>query len=481
MTAPKLASTRPAALTGRVGQGGDDRIHDVALVQALLGLKRAKGGKMYLSGGNHVTGKLDRDTAVALLQFRLDHGDKNVKGPLARSGPVFNKLAQGQALAVLEGTATPYKLATLAEPGEAKGEAAKLLSAERKVELKAVMKDFISDWGIALDVEIKVAAGNLPDRSNAKWVLESLPLVAHFTPRNLSVHNGRNLSNVSNSVQFHARAKVLYETAAVDLKARCVAAFGITDSVDVKIQNGLKDELASVVRTDLEGVEALAQFILADYRKKSYTLAAQFLERYLEANAKEIEVSREDALAFEDVQEAVTGNIERFWQINLIAPKTNAQGLQEVEDISKNPDDRVQSFNDEWEWTISSKAGENIFMSIIGRDVDPQSSSIGFGPGGSNLKSSGGFALTRIGNRIAVTIAVTQVWSDNAYEFKPNTLFFEESQVLERHGKAKPFKWTAEWDEYITGELEIIDPLTPKATRRIIGGDPMPLVDYISP
>ena len=50
---------------------------------------------MYLSGGNHVTGKLDRDSAVALLQFRLDNRDKNIKGPLARSGPVFNKLAQG--------------------------------------------------------------------------------------------------------------------------------------------------------------------------------------------------------------------------------------------------------------------------------------------------------------------------------------------------------------------------------------------------
>ncbi len=43
MTAPKLATTRPAALTGRVGQGGDNRVHDMALVQALLGLKRAKG------------------------------------------------------------------------------------------------------------------------------------------------------------------------------------------------------------------------------------------------------------------------------------------------------------------------------------------------------------------------------------------------------------------------------------------------------
>ncbi len=55
MTAPKLAATRPAALTGL---NGDNRIHDVALVQALLGLRRAKGGKMYLSGDRHVTGTL---------------------------------------------------------------------------------------------------------------------------------------------------------------------------------------------------------------------------------------------------------------------------------------------------------------------------------------------------------------------------------------------------------------------------------------
>jgi hypothetical protein len=480
MTAPRLATTRPAALTGRVGQGGENRIHDVALVQALLGLRRAKGGRMYLRD-NHVTGKLDRDTALALMQFRLDNGDRNVKSALARTGPIFNKLAQGQALAVLEGTATPYKLATLAEPGEIKSEAAKLLSAERKVALKEVMKAFTQDWGIALNVEIKVAAENRPPRSFPSQTFESRPLVAHFTPRNLWVHNGRNLSNASNSVQFHTRAKLLYEAAAADLKGRCIEAFGITDSVDMKIQNGLKDDLACVVRTDLEGVEALAQFILADYRKRGFTLAAQFFENYLEANAKEIKVSREDALAFEDVQEAVAGNIERFWQNNLIAPKTDQQGLKELEAISKNPDDSVQSFNDEWDWIISSRAGKNIFMSLIGRDVDPQSGSIGFGPGGSNLKSSGGFALTRINNRIAVTIYVTHVWSDDGYNFKKGKLFFEESLVLERHGKAKPFKWTAEWDEYVTGELELIDPFTPNASRRRVGFDALSHADDVSP
>jgi hypothetical protein len=37
MTAARLATTRVAALTGTIGQGGVNRIHDVALVQALLG------------------------------------------------------------------------------------------------------------------------------------------------------------------------------------------------------------------------------------------------------------------------------------------------------------------------------------------------------------------------------------------------------------------------------------------------------------
>lgn len=404
-----------------------------------------------------------------------------MKSALARSGPVFSKLAQGQALAVLEGTATPYKLATLAEPGDIKSEAARLLSAERKAALHEVMKDFISEWGIALNVEIKVATENVPPRSFPSQTFESRPLVAHFTPRNLWIHNGRNLSNASNSVQFQVRAKVLYEAVAADIKARCVETFGTTDPVDVKIQNGLKHDLACVVRTDLEGVEALAQFVLADYRKQSFTLAAQFLENYLKANADPIKVSREDALAVEEVRDAVAVNIERFWQNNLVAPKTVKQGFQEVEDISKNSKDRVQTFTDDWDRTISSRAGGNLAKLFFGRDVDPQSGSIGFGPGGSNLNSSGGFALTRIGNRIAVTIYVTHVWSDDGYEFKKDKLFFEESQILERHGKAKPFKWKAEWDEYVTGELEIIGSFTPKATRRRIGFDPLPLVDYISP
>jgi hypothetical protein len=208
-------------------------------------------------------------------------------------------------------------------------------------------------------------------------------------PRNLGIHNGRTLSSVSNNTQFQARAKVLYEAVGADLKARCVETFGITDTVDMKIQNGLKDPLASVVRTDLEGVEASAQFFLADFRKKGFSLAVRFFENYLKANADPIQLSREDALAFDDVQDAVAVNIERFTQNNLIAPKSSAQGLTEVEAITKNPEEKVQRFQDHWVKAIPSRAPGNIFKSALGRDVDPHSGSIGFGPGGSNLTSTG--------------------------------------------------------------------------------------------
>ncbi len=100
----------PAALTGTIGQGGFNRIHDVALVQALLGQKRDRSSRPYLR--DHVTGGYDQATAEALLRYRMDQRDTNIKRPFARSGPQLNKLAQGQALAVPEGTAIPYKLAS---------------------------------------------------------------------------------------------------------------------------------------------------------------------------------------------------------------------------------------------------------------------------------------------------------------------------------------------------------------------------------
>jgi hypothetical protein len=272
---------------------------------------------------------------------------------------------------------------------------------------------------------------------------------------------------VPNNTQFRAKAKALYEIVTADLKARCIAAFAISDPVDVKIQNGLKDDFACVVRTDLEGVEALTQFLLADGRKKGFTLAVRFLENYLKANADEIHLSREEALAFDDVRDAVEVNINRFWQDNIIAPKSlDAKANDTVEAITMNPASKDLWFYDYWERGIESQAVWNALLSKIGVDVDPQSGSIGFGVGGTNMTSSGEFKLRRKGDRIFVEGRITHVWSDDGYNFNENAPFHDESLVLERHKKAKPFPWKAEWLEIFTGELEVVGAITPNARLR---------------
>ncbi len=357
MTAPKLATSRPAALTGTIGQGGLNRVHDVALVQALLGAKRAKGGRPYLSG--NVTGGYDKETAVALLRFRIDQRDGSIKRPLARSGPMLNKLALGQSLAVLEGTATPYSYATMAEAGPIRGLKATDLSAERKVELMQVMRDMTRDWGIAFDVEITVAPGN------------TYALVARFSPRKFSVHNGRRLSSVMSNAVFLGVAKGLYQALAADLKARCIEAFAIKDPADLKIQQSLKDDLACIVRTELEGVEAFAQSLLAEGRKRGLKLAVRFFEHYLGASGSSIEVRREEALALDLIHNAVQINIERFKERNFIAPEQSTPGFLAVEDITKDPKTRVTQFQDHWKVDFDRNSLSGAFKLIARGGSDP--------------------------------------------------------------------------------------------------------------
>ena len=451
MTAPKFATSSPAALTGTLGQGGVNRVHDVALVQALLGARRDRRGRPYLR--DHVTGKYDQATATALMGYRMDQREGSIKRPLNARGPILNKLAQGQSLAVPEGTAMPYKIATLAEPGPIKGPAAGLLSAERKVELKQVMKEFIRDWGIAFDVEVKAVTGSA--RSEASELFESRPLVAHFTPRNLWVRLPRGLSAVPSNEQFRARAKGLYEIVEADLKARCAEAFGIKDPADLKIQQGLKNELACVVRTDLEGIEALAQFLLATGRKGDLKLAVRFFENYLNMKEPFIRVGRDEAFEFDLVRNAVQENIERFKQRNFIAPESSTPGSSVVENITKNPKTQIAQFQDHWKVDFNfTVAGVARFIKAVVTDtIDTASARVG--PGESSLTSCGDFRLRRQGDRILVTGTITHLWTDDGYNFDPGKSFDKEARVLEKHGKGKPFRWEARWSDIVDGELQI--------------------------
>ncbi len=476
MTTPKFATSRPAALTGTLGQGGVNRPHDVALVQALLGAKRDRRSRPYLR--DYVTGKYDQATANALMGYRMDQRDQNIRRPLARSGPLLNKLAQGQALAVPEGTNVPYKIATLAEPGPIEGPAAKYLSAERKAELKQVMKEFIRDWGIAFDVEVKAVTANAPARTSRILIdYESRPLVAHFTPRNLSIRLPRGLSAVPSNAQFRARAKVLYELVEADLKSRCAEAFAIKDPVDVKIQQGLKDDLACVVRTDLEGVEALTQVLLADWRKKGFTLAVQFLENYLKADGTAIELGLGESPEFDLGRNGAAENVERFKQRNLLSPDPSNPAFTAIDEISKKPDVTVTQFQDHWKFDLDySATGIGRFLEAGIAEPDATVSAF-LATGRSSVTSTGDFLLHRQGDRIFVTGAVTHLWNDvDGYNFNAGAFFGPESQILERHKKAKPFKWEVKWEEGILGELQIESPFSPSATRRWINFETNPII-----
>ncbi len=95
--------------------------------------------------------------------------------------------------------------------------------------------------------------------------------------------------------------------------------------------------------------------------------------------------------------------------------------------------------------------------------------------GASSFTSTGEFVLQRKGTRILVTGAITHVWTDDGYDFNTGAPFHEESQVLERHGKAEPFQWKAEWEDGILGELQIENAFSPNATRRWVSFEVNPI------
>ena len=325
-----------------------------------------------------------------------------------------------------------------------RGLKAKELSAERTTELMQVMKAFTRDWGIAFDVEVTVAPGN------------TYALVARFSPRDFFVHDGRRLSSVMSNAIFRARAKALYQAVAADLKARCAEAFAIENQADLKIRQGLKDELACVVRNELEGVEAFARSLLATGRKLGLKLAVRFFEHYLGASGSSIALSREEALEFDLITNAATENVERFKERNFISTDRANPAFSAIEEITKNPKAEGVRFQDHWKVDFNASV-LGIARFLRAAITDPiDTTSARFGPGESSLISCGGFELARLDDRILVSGTITRLWTDDGFNFDQGKSFHEEAQILEKHRKARPFKWEARWSDIVDGELLIL-------------------------
>jgi hypothetical protein len=238
---------------------------------------------------------------------------------------------------------------------------------------------------------------------------------------------------------IRARAKALYEALAADIKARCTTAFGIKDPVDVKIQQGLKEGLACVVRSELEGVESLFQLILAAFRDLGLTLPVRLLDHYLGASGSSIEVSRDEALQFGLIRNAVEVNIERFKERNFISPNPNNPAFSAVEDITRNPAARAAGFQDHWKRDIDRNSVSGVIKIGVRGISDPEGTiTVLLGPGSSSLTSSGDFLMRRQGDRVLVTGTITHLWTDPGFDFNPGRILHEEAQILQRHGVAQP-------------------------------------------
>ncbi len=128
-------------------------------------------------------------------------------------------------------------------------------------------------------------------------------------------------------------------------------------------------------------------------------------------------------------------------------------------------------FQDHWKKDISFSIAD-LIQSALSRDK--KSASLALGPGASSVTSTGDFLLRRQADQILITGTITHLWTDPGYDFDRGKSFDREAGILERHGKAKPFQWKAEWRDAVVGLLQIENPFSPNATRRWISFEMSP-------
>ena len=64
--------------------------------------------------------------------------------------------------------------------------------------------------------------------------------------------------------------------------------------------------------------------------------------------------------------------------------------------------------------------------------------------------------------------------ADRTLRFNPGQEFHRESQILERHGKGRPFQWKAEWRDAVEGLLEIENAFRSNAKLRWVSFETRP-------
>ena len=188
-------------------------------------------------------------------------------------------------------------------------------------------------------------------------------------------------------------------------------------------------------------------------------MAARFFRNYLAARGEEIQLTRKEALTFQMVVDAVADNIAKLKQDSIAGPSSKGPTHHPLREFRSSPkngrhvtlqDRKIARFN------FRPWSGLSRFARGFAEDFH-NTRALYAGVGGSHITSEASFNLRWQDGRILVKGLITHTWTDDGYNFDPGQVFYKESRILERHHKAKPFKWAAVWADALEGELVSVE------------------------
>ncbi len=189
------------------------------------------------------------------------------------------------------------------------------------------------------------------------------------------------------------------------------------------------------------------------FDRNGLTDAAANLRHYLSGSGTPKIYSRDQALAFPQIREAVTENTGRFEATTFLG-ESGKDKLKPGEpthnklprDLKTMKDGQSITFWDNWD---IDRKNVPVILDTIGRD---RNFALAFGE--TKVKANGEFKATRHGDRIEITGIVTHDWDDK-YDFHNIQPGAAEARVLEPAGEAAPFKMGAKWQRKMTATVEI--------------------------
>lgn len=199
----------------------------------------------------------------------------------------------------------------------------------------------------------------------------------------------------------------------------------------------------SVTHDDPERAEKYMRGKVESWRRGGLNDAADNLQRYLDGKGGLVPLSRDEARKFEHVRNGEEANKDRFVNRTFLARRTGDETALRLRTMKDG--DEIE-FQDRWDSTLDRNGAA--YEYLLG------DSNFALAYGANSLTSKGKFTAKRKGDRITIEGLVRQAW-DEPYDFERGQPGAVEGHTLERHGKAKPYRSIAEWEQPVRAVVRI--------------------------